>query len=126
LILDGHSSYSTPEFDQFCTQNRIITIYMPPHSSHLLQPLDVVCFSPLKRVYSREIQQLIRQGIYHIDKDDFLAAYASIRILALSETNIKSGFQATGLIPFDPQRILTVLPIKTPSPPQTATGEAPS
>jgi DDE superfamily endonuclease len=125
LILDGHGSHATPEFDQFCTQNRIITICMPPHSSHLLQPLDVACFSPLKRAYSREIQQLIRQGIHHIDKDDFLAAYASIRTLALSETNIKSGFQATGLIPFDPQRILIVLPIKTPSPPQTATGEAP-
>jgi hypothetical protein len=55
LILDGHSSHSGPEFDQFCTENLIIPLYMPPHFSHLLQPLDVSYFSPLKRVYKQEV-----------------------------------------------------------------------
>ena len=37
------------------------------------------------------------------------------------EQNIKSGFQATGLVPYDPKRVLTSLTIiRTPSPPQTA------
>ena len=27
---------------------------MPPHSSHLLQPLDVGCFAPLKHAYVTE------------------------------------------------------------------------
>jgi hypothetical protein len=47
LILDGHSSHATPEFDQYCPENNIITLCMPPHTSHLLQPLDVSCFSLL-------------------------------------------------------------------------------
>ncbi|USP76146.1 plasma membrane calcium-transporting atpase 2 [Curvularia clavata] len=75
LILDGHSSHATPEFDQYCADNKIITLCMPPHTSHLLQPLDVGCFSPLKRVYGREIEELARQGVYHIDKIDFLTVY---------------------------------------------------
>jgi hypothetical protein len=41
LILDGHSSHLTPQFDEICSQNNIIPICMPAHSSHLLQPLDI-------------------------------------------------------------------------------------
>jgi hypothetical protein len=36
LILDGHGSHLTPEFDKICEENNIIAICMPPHSSHLL------------------------------------------------------------------------------------------
>ncbi|KAK1916402.1 hypothetical protein P3342_004221 [Pyrenophora teres f. teres] len=79
LVLDGHSSHATPEFDQYCAENKIITLCMPPHTSHLLQPLDVSCFSPLKRAYGREVAELARQGVYHVDKIDFLAAYTRIR-----------------------------------------------
>ncbi|EMD66390.1 hypothetical protein COCSADRAFT_34946 [Bipolaris sorokiniana ND90Pr] len=78
LILDGHSSHATPEFDQYCAKNKIVTLCMPPHTSHLLQPLDVSCFSPLKRAYGREIEELARQGVNHIDKIDFLTVYARI------------------------------------------------
>lgn len=44
LILDGHRSHITAEFEQYCLDNSIITLCMPPHSSHLCQPLDVSCF----------------------------------------------------------------------------------
>lgn len=79
LILDGHSSHATPEFDQYCTEHRIITLCMPAHTSHLLQPLDVSCFSPLKRAYGHKIQELARQGLYHIGKIDFPTVYPQIR-----------------------------------------------
>jgi hypothetical protein len=48
LVLDSHGSYLTAEFDHICTENHIISIYMPPYSSYLLQPLDVSCFAVLK------------------------------------------------------------------------------
>lgn len=60
LIVDGHSSHATPEFDQYCTEHKIVTLCMPAHSSHLLQPLDVGCFSLLKHAYGVEIQDLAR------------------------------------------------------------------
>jgi hypothetical protein len=75
FILDGHGSHATPEFDLFCTEHNIITLCMPPHSSHLLQPLDVSCFATLKRSYGRQIELLMRDGVNHIDKPDFLTAY---------------------------------------------------
>jgi len=51
LILDGHGSYATLEFDVYCLENNIITKCLPPHTSHILQPLDVACFSLLKTAY---------------------------------------------------------------------------
>jgi len=120
LILDGHSSHATPEFDQFCTENKIITLCMPPHTSHLLQPLDVSCYSPLKRAYGREVEELARHGVYHVDKIDFLTAYTRIRPTVFTPQNIQAGFQATGLVPPCPDRVLSSLIVaRTPSPPQT-------
>jgi hypothetical protein len=125
LILDGHSSHATPEFDQYCADNKIITLCMPLHTSHLLQPLDVGCFSPLKTAYGHEVGELARQGVFHIDKDEFLFIYPHVRTLVLSEQNIWSGFRATGLIPSCPERVLSNLTVvRTPSPPGTAAGEA--
>ncbi|RAR04965.1 plasma membrane calcium-transporting atpase 2 [Stemphylium lycopersici] len=120
LILDGYSSHATPEFDQYCTENKIITLCMPAHTSYLLQPLNVSCFSPLKRAYGHEIQELARQGVYHVDKIDFLMIYRQIRPIVFTQESIQAGFQATGLIPPCPDRVLSSLTIvRTPSPPGT-------
>jgi hypothetical protein len=98
---------------------------MPAHTSHLLQPLDVSCFSPLKRAYGQGVQELARQGVHHIDKLDFLSLYIEARPRVFTEQTIRSGFQATGLVRADPQRILSSLTVinKTPSPPSTSHGE---
>jgi hypothetical protein len=72
LILDGHESHATPEFDQFCKDNKIITLCMPPHTSYLLQPLNISSYSPLKVLYKHEVSELARQGVFHVDKLDFL------------------------------------------------------
>ncbi len=118
LILDGHGSHVTPEFDQYCIEHSIIVLCMPPHSSHLLQPLDVGCFSVLKRSYGRLVEQKMGLGINHIDKQEFLALYQQARSEALKENNIRSGFAATGLVPYDPDRVLSLLHAQyhTPSP----------
>ncbi len=93
---------------------------MPAHSSHILQPLDVACFGPLKAAYSRLVQDLARRGIFHLDKTDFLANYQRVRPSIHSESNIIAGFRATGLIPANPERVLSSLTItKTPSPPRS-------
>jgi len=36
LILDGYDSYHFEEFENYCKEHNIITLCMPPHSSHLL------------------------------------------------------------------------------------------
>jgi UDP-N-acetylglucosamine pyrophosphorylase len=90
---------------------------MPPHTSHLLQPLNVGCFSPLKVLYGHKVSELARQSIYHVDKDKFLYIYARVRTSVLLGQNVLSGFQATGLILFSPERVLESLTVvRMPSP----------
>ena len=75
LIIDGHESHNSLEFQVICKENKIYTLYMPPHSLYLLQPLNVGCFSPLKRAYGNQIGSLIRNHINHITKLKFLLAF---------------------------------------------------
>ncbi len=75
LILDGHESHHSTEFELFCKTENIATLYMPPHSSHFLQPLDVGCFGPLKQAYGRQIEWFMRAHINHISKLEFLCAF---------------------------------------------------
>lgn len=115
-------------FDKICSQNNIIPICMPPHSSHLLQPLDVACFSPLKRAYGKLVENKMRLGFNHIDKFDFLEAYPYTHTDVFKPETICNGFTVTGLIPFNPERVLLQLNIqlKTPTPPGSqSTNSAP-
>ena len=91
---------------------------MPAHSSHILQPLDISCFSALKTAYGALVEGQMRLGINHITKEDFLAVYHVAHKQAITEKNIVSGFNTTRLIPFNPERILSTLSpiIRTPSP----------
>ena len=95
---------------------------MPPHSSYLLQPYDIGHFAVLKRLYGQQIQGYMRNGVNHIDKHDFLQAYLIARTESVSIANIHSGFVGTGLVPYDPERVLSKLhtQLKTLTPPSSS------
>jgi hypothetical protein len=105
LILNGHRSHLTAEFDQIYTENNIIPVYMPPYSSHLLQSLDVSCFAVLKRQYRQLIKQRMRLRFNHINKIDFLTAFLEARTMVYKAETIQNGFAATRLMLFDPNRV---------------------
>jgi len=121
LILDGHESHHSTEFELYCKQHNIITLCMPAHSSHILQPLDVGCFGPLKQAYGRQVEDLMRMHITHISKLEFLCAFRKAFSSSMTEKNIQGGFAGAGLVPYDPQRVLSKLDvrIRTPTPPAT-------
>ncbi len=81
LILDGHGSHVTPQFDQYCLEHSIIVLCMPPYSSLLLQLLDVGCFAVLKRSYGRLVEEKMGLGNNHIDKQE-LILYKKARVEA--------------------------------------------
>lgn len=106
LILDGHGSHTAVDFHDYCYQNNIITLCMPAHSSHYLQPLDVSCFATLKRIYGQQVLDQMRLGINFIEKDDFLELYQAARPLAFTCSSIQNGFRASGLVPLNPNEVL--------------------
>ena len=62
LIIDGHSSHISWEFLDYCLTHDIILFCLFPHSTHLLQPLDVGLFSLLQRNYSSFLDHLLEGG----------------------------------------------------------------
>jgi hypothetical protein len=98
---------------------------MPAHTSHILQPLDVSCYGPLKKVYSSQIEMKMRLGVNHITKEEFLPASLTAHQQVMITETSTTGFKATGLVLFDPQRVLDKLgPIvkATPSPRSSQTS----
>jgi hypothetical protein len=118
LILDGHESHHSIDFERYCEENKIIRLCMPPRSSHLLQPLDVGCFSVLKNAYGREIEHLIRCSITHISKTEFFPAFYAAFQATMTERNIKSAFGGAGLVPLNAENVVSKLDMqqRTPTP----------
>lgn len=76
LVLDGHGSHTNDEFLQKCLVNNILPLYIPPHTSHFLQPLDQYYFANLKNMYRDIIDKNIPNKNYNkIDKADFIIYY---------------------------------------------------
>jgi hypothetical protein len=79
LILNGHSSHTTKPFLSYCAQNKIKPFFLLPHTTHLVQPLDVVLFQPYKHYHAEAIDEATRLGCDSFNKAEFLASLASIR-----------------------------------------------
>ena len=125
LVLDGHESHLSVDFELYCKDNKIITLCMPAHSSHLLQPLDVGCFGPLKKAYGRQVEMKMKAGTTHITKEDFFPAFWAAFQQAMTPENIQGGFRGAGLVPHNSEAVLSKLDVKlkTPTPPGTSRGE---
>jgi DDE superfamily endonuclease len=103
LILDGHGSHASIKFMRICLQNRIQLLYLPPHSSHILQPCDVGVFAPVKRRYRNELSKLNSLlDLENIPRHIFVKAYSKIRPIGMSKANIISGWSQTGIYPLNP------------------------
>jgi hypothetical protein len=110
LICDGFGSHETLEILEFCLTNNIILCRLPSHTSHKLQPCDVGPFAPLKTAYRDQVERLNRGGIDIVGKEHFTYLYSPARDGALTKRNIRAGWSATGLYPFNPDRVLKDVP----------------
>jgi hypothetical protein len=112
LILDGYESHLNQDFKDYCFEQKILTLCMLPHSSHILQPLDVVCFSPLKRKYSQRVRDLARRRVFHINKEGFLPAFKDAFFDVFTEENCRKAFEASGIVPINAQVVLDRLEVR--------------
>ena len=52
LLLDNHSSHMSINALNFAKENHVHFLSFPAHSSHRLQPLDVLVYGPMKKFSS--------------------------------------------------------------------------
>ncbi|KAF1926399.1 DDE-domain-containing protein, partial [Didymella exigua CBS 183.55] len=90
LLLDGHGSHTPIDFMWTCRRHQIYLLYLPPHASHVLQPLDLAPFSVVKTHYRTPIK-----------KERFVTSYNKAREEGLSERVIRAGWKAAGLCPYN-------------------------
>jgi hypothetical protein len=55
LILDGHGSHAIFRFKELAHEYKIILLYLPAHTTHRLQSLDVDIFGPQSGFYFNEV-----------------------------------------------------------------------
>jgi hypothetical protein len=58
LVVDGFTGHTTLAFAEYCIKFDIIIAILPPHSTHLMQPLDVGVFQPLKAAHPESTSQI--------------------------------------------------------------------
>jgi hypothetical protein len=106
LLLDGHVSHSVAGTVDICAENNIRTVLLPPHTSHVLQPLDVGLFPSLKAAWRRSVADPSLRDL-HVPEIS-LTTNNRIRMLArsliahsnsITECHIKRAFKHTGIYP---------------------------
>ena len=103
LILDGHSSHYCPEFIKLAAKEKVIVFVLPPHTSHLSQPLDRGCFSPLKSYRKKVCHQFYSKNNAqkNITSYDFVGLFSEAWSSAMTLKNVIASFAVTGIYPFN-------------------------
>lgn len=104
LVLDGHASHmNSADMLQVASDNDIIIVCLPSHTTHYLQPLDRVVFKPFKTYFKDACAKLVstRRGTGKITRDDFGALLNSAWSRAATVQLATSAFRATGIYPLN-------------------------
>lgn len=102
LILDNHESHLSVKGIDLCKENGVVLLSLPPHCTHKMQPLDVSVYGPLKKYVNSACDSWLRNNpgktitIYNIPE-----IVSTSLPLAVTPSNIKAGFSASGIYPFN-------------------------
>ena len=119
LICDGHDSHISAELVRFSIDHNILILIFIPHSSHLMQPLDVGVFGPLKRAMSAQLDPIFRTGVRTVPKIEWMECYIEARKAAITTSNVLGGWRGAGLFPMNKYRILHQLSVPSTNRPST-------
>lgn len=97
LILDGHASHINPTLVELAIEKNIHLLCLPAHTSHLLQPLDVAVFKPVKTQWKKIVVDFYQK--YHkanLDKVSFPPLLRTLTEKAFRRSHAVAGFESTG------------------------------
>jgi len=104
--MDGHSSHYCPETIRMAAKEQVILCTLPPHTTHLTQPLDKGCFGPLKTAWCHVCQEFCARNVGKVvTVYDFSRLFSQAWFKSMTMTNITSGFKVTGVFPVNQNAI---------------------
>ena len=111
LLLDGHSSHFQPELVQAAATEGVIIFCLPPHTTHLLQPLDNCAFGSLKRHWGEECHRFCSNNPGKVvNRYNFSSIFNAAWLKGMSMGNIIASFRAAGIYPLNRKAVLSQLP----------------
>lgn len=105
LIYDGHSTHLSLNLLETARSEDIHIIKLPPHSSHLLQPLDISVFKSLKTYWDEALVKWQRKNIGKKLPKSVFSKIVGELWLNTSPEIIKNGFSKGGIAPFNDEVI---------------------
>jgi hypothetical protein len=105
VILDNHSSRNTINQDRMWNEHKIKFLFIPAHTSHVVQPLDKCPNVMYKRLLHNGYEPH-PDDTANIRRNRVLLASIPALQTALSPSYRDSGWRATGLYPYHRERIL--------------------
>ena len=107
IYMDGHTSHINVAVSELCRENDIILYCFPPHASHIMQPLDVSVYGPLKKYWNESLDSFSRnfKGLAMTRTHFFSVFDTAWKKAAGSREIIRSGFRKSGIMPFNPEAI---------------------
>ena len=106
LLTDGHKTHINIKVIDLCRENNIVLFCLPPHTTHALQPLDVVVFKSLKDSFGKAVRALsFSKKKFVVTKRKFARVVKHPLDQPFTISNVKAGFAKCGIYPFDPLAI---------------------
>jgi hypothetical protein len=100
LVSDGHTSRNCVDANKLFEEHRIVVFLLPPHSSAILQPLDLSVNGELKKVFSKR-HEPCNDDNAHAARLKVLEATRLALSRVLNLDTITIGFRRTGLWPIN-------------------------
>ena len=111
LLLDGHTSHFQPELLRIAKSEGVLLFCLPPHTTHLLQPLDNGCFGSLKRCWGEACHNYCSTNPGKVvNRYNFSQVFHSAWVEGMTMRNVIASFRAVGVYPPDRGVILAQLP----------------
>ncbi|CAG2192489.1 unnamed protein product [Mytilus edulis] len=102
LIFDNHDSHISINLIEKAKANNIHIIGLPPHTTHLLQPLDVAIFGPLKEKSEPIISYLGKpEQVCHHRQSQVSALLSTAIDQTITLAWVKESFRKSGMYPVD-------------------------
>ena len=102
VFMDGHSTHANLAIVEFCKRNDVILFCFPAHASHILQPLDVSVFGPLKQFWNDSLTNFRAKYSINMTRANFFPVFDEAFEKAKGRpANVVAGFRKCGIIPFD-------------------------
>lgn len=102
LIYDGHGSHDTLDVITLSWEHNVLLYCLPPHTTHMLQPLDVGVFGPFQRAWADRCDEIVDDTGEEMPREDVVKHYMDVRRLTFKESTIIGAFWTSGCWPVNP------------------------